>query len=201
MLNRYKLITGTISHVKIERPLPNTYWVIPNRLLAGEYPGDADEMEARRRLRLLRDAGIERFIDLTEEGELTPYRDLLDDPGNHKRSAVADCSVPYNVSQTKDVLASIRESLARGRKVYVHCRAGIGRTGLMVGCFLAEDLDSGRAALKQLNALWKQSERSASWPKVPQTAEQADYIRHWLKFSKRAAVRTNARGPFQSRGW
>lgn len=187
--------------MKIERPLPNTYWVIPNRLLAGEYPGDTDEMEARRRLERLDHAGIERFIDLTEEDELPPYRDLLQDPGAHKRSAVADCGVPYNVSQTSDVLASIREGLAQGLKVYVHCRAGIGRTGLMVGCFLAEELDSGRAALKQLNVLWKQSERSAKWPKVPQTAEQADYIRHWLKFSKRAAVRANSRGPFQIRGW
>jgi hypothetical protein len=30
-----------------DRPLPNTYWVIPGRLLAGEYPLGADDEDAR----------------------------------------------------------------------------------------------------------------------------------------------------------
>jgi hypothetical protein len=29
--------------------------------------------------------------------------------------------------------------------------------------------------------MWRQSARSRSWPQVPQTSEQADYIRHWPK--------------------
>jgi len=33
-----------------------------------------------------------------------------------------------------------------------------------------------------LNRLWRQSERAAIWPRVPQTAEQADYIRRWAAF-------------------
>jgi hypothetical protein len=33
------------------KPDPNTYWVIPGKLLAGEYPGDRDSEEARSRLR------------------------------------------------------------------------------------------------------------------------------------------------------
>ena len=68
-----------------------------------------------------------------------------------------------------------------GSRVYVHCRAGIGRTGLVIGCFLAEEEQDGKAALKRLNRLWRQSARAESWPKVPQTREQADYIRRWPK--------------------
>jgi hypothetical protein len=37
-----------------------------------------------------------------------------------------------------------------------------------------------------LNRLWRQSERAKSWPKVPQTAQQADYVRRWPKFGKTA---------------
>jgi hypothetical protein len=181
--------------------MPNTYWVIPNRVLAGEYPGDIDESQARARLALLRGAGIERFVDLTEEGELPPYQHLLKNPQQYVRSAIIDCSVPFNVSQTHEVLGRIRAALDQASGLYVHCRAGIGRTGLIVGCYLAEELSSGRAALKTLNTIWRQSERSASWPKVPQTAEQADYVRKWTKFSKRAAQRMHARGPGASRGW
>jgi hypothetical protein len=181
------------SSVKIDRPFPNTYWVIPHRLLAGEYPGDADKARAQTRLASLAAAGINLFIDLTEEGELPPYHPLLPTSARHLRSAVVDCSVPYNITQTVGLLSSIREGLSSGRNLYIHCRAGIGRTGLIVGCYLAEELSSGRGALKQLNLLWRESERSRDWPKVPQTAEQADYVRHWLKFSKRAAQRMHAR--------
>jgi hypothetical protein len=195
------MFTGNIRAVNSDRPLLNTYWVVPNRLLAGEYPGDADETEARSRLARLHAAGIHRFLDLTEEGELRPYRDFLKSPTDHDRCAIADCSVPTNVAQTRKALATIRAALAEGRGLYVHCRAGIGRTGLIVGCYLAEELSSGKAALKQLNTLWRQSERSAAWPKVPQTAEQADYVRHWIKFSRRPTQRSIERGPNVSRGW
>jgi hypothetical protein len=164
-----------------DRPLSNSYWVIPRRILAGEYPGGIDDASARARLERLHRAGIDSFIDLTEEGELPPYRHLLPRHTEYLRSAIVDAWVPNNVSQTQALLEAIRAALERGRGVYVHCRAGIGRTGLIVGCFLAEQENNGKTALKTLNRLYRESERAATWPQVPQTAEQADYIRHWPK--------------------
>ena len=170
----------------MDRPLPNTYWVIPGRLLAGEYPGDPDPSQSQERLARLRQAGIDSFVDLTEEWELPPYHPLLAKHVQYLRSPIVDTRVPNNVAQTRELLAAIRDGLAHGRRVYVHCRAGIGRTGLVIGCFLAEEESDGKAALKTLNRLWRQSERSAAWPKVPQTAEQATYIRGWLDLAKRS---------------
>jgi hypothetical protein len=167
------------------RPLPNTYWVIPGRLLAGEYPGGPDLSHSQERLTRLRQAGIDSFVDLTEEGELPPYQLLLAKHIHYLRSPIVDTRVPNNVAQTRELLAAIRDALALGKGVYVHCRAGIGRTGLIIGCFLAEQESDGKAALKTLNRLWLQSERSQTWPKVPQTAEQAAYIRGWLDLAKR----------------
>jgi len=55
----------------------NTYWVIPNQFMAGEYPGyDYDQSHSERRLDALIEAGITSFIDLTEPNERVPY-DLL----------------------------------------------------------------------------------------------------------------------------
>jgi hypothetical protein len=171
----------------MDRPLPNSYWVIPGRLLAGEYPGGTDFTDSRTRLARVRDAGIDSFVDLTEEGELPPYRHLLPFHIKYLRCAIADHGVPGDGAQVQRLLGDMRTALAAGRGIYVHCRAGIGRTGLVMGCYLAEEGGDGKAAIKHLNQLWLQSDRARSWPKVPQTAEQADYILRWPKFGKRTA--------------
>jgi hypothetical protein len=65
---------------------PNTYWVVPGQLLAGEYPGDRDPEEARSRLRKFLAAGVRHFIDLTEAGELEPYAELLTEEADSETS-------------------------------------------------------------------------------------------------------------------
>ncbi len=75
------------------------YWVMNGRLLATEYPGAKDEEKALRKLRVLRDAGITSFVDLTEAGERTwdgapmvPYNGLLGLDVAYKRFAIPDTS-------------------------------------------------------------------------------------------------------------
>ena len=55
-------------------------------------------------------------------------------------------------------------ALAAGRCVYVHCRMGIGRTGTVLGCYLAEQGQTGMAALDELNRAWQQCGRARRWP-------------------------------------
>jgi Protein-tyrosine phosphatase len=172
----------------LDRPLPNSYWVIPNCLLAGEHPCGADEAQTRLRLDALRQAGIDAFVDLTEVGEQPDYDHLLSPQEEYLRFEIADMGVPNQVSRTMDLLLALRMALGRHRGIYVHCRAGIGRTGLIIGCFLAEEEPSGKSAIKRLNRLWSQSARAVRWPKVPQTAAQVDYIRHWPE-AQRAALK------------
>ena len=173
------MIAQLPANLDVDRPLPNTYWVIPGRVLAGEYPAVSDPVESRARLARLQDGGIDSFIDLTEKGEMPGYRHLLPRGTQYLSSPIVDTRVPNHVSQTRELLTRIRAGLDNGRRLYVHCRAGIGRTGLIIGCLLAEQEANGATAIRTLNRLWRQSERARTWPTVPQTAEQADYIRHW----------------------
>jgi ADP-ribosyl-[dinitrogen reductase] hydrolase len=78
-----------------------------------------------------------------------------------------------------EILQCLRQALSAHRVVYVHCRAGIGRTGTVAGCLLVERGLAGGAALAELNRLWQGSARSAQWPVVPETDEQSEYVRNW----------------------
>jgi hypothetical protein len=173
------IIGRPIASIKVPVPLPNTYWVNPGRLLAGEIPYGADDADTRERLERLREVGIDYFIDLTQPHEHAEYRHLLPDRAQYRRCPIQDTEVPDEIAQMQDIQSDIRSALALGHNVYVHCRAGIGRTGMVVGCYLVEQGLTGKAALEHLNVLWRQSARAKTWPKVPQTREQAVYVERW----------------------
>lgn len=172
----------------MNRPLPNSYWVLPDNLLAGEYPAVDGPADTRARLDRLLGAGINAFLDLTEVGELPDYRSLLPGYVHYQRSPIIDTRVPLDLAEMRAIQLHLRALLGGGRKIYVHCRAGIGRTGTVIGCYLAEQGLDGAEALKQLNQLWRQSARSSIWPKIPQNSEQADFIRYWAAQLQRQPV-------------
>jgi hypothetical protein len=113
-----------------------TYWVESGRLLAGEHPGFAGAHQTEQRVRALVSAGIDSFLDLTEEGESTPYSGLIAAAGStakvvHRRRPIPDMGVP-RVEQMIGTLDLLDESLRTHRATYLHCLAGAGRTGLVV---------------------------------------------------------------------
>ena len=145
-------------------PLPNTYWVLPGRLLAGEYPGSSSRATALDRIHRLLDAGVDAFIDLTQDGELAPYEPYLPPSVAYQRWPITDHSLPDSPAYMVEILDALDALLAEDRCVYVHCRAVIGRTGTTIGCHLIRSGLDANAALDRLQTLWKQNARSASWP-------------------------------------
>jgi len=165
-------------------PLPNSYWLIPGRLLAGEYPGARLEAETRQQLGRLLGVGVDFFLDLTEEGErtLVPYSRLLPSGVLHRRMAVPDLTAPSR-EEMMEILDTLDAALRAGRVVFVHCRGGIGRTATVVGCFLVRhgvpgDQVLGRIAELRIGVL----EEAAS---VPETAEQRRMVVTWFEERRR----------------
>ena len=116
------------------------WWVdAERRVLAGEYPGENDDSITRQRLSLLAEAGVGTIIDLTAEGELQSYEPHL--PAIAADLGVALRRLPHPISNLgvttpehyDRIIADIEQGLATGRKVFVHCRFGVGRTGTVVG--------------------------------------------------------------------
>jgi len=165
-------------------PLPNSHWIEPGRLLAGEHPSGSDDKATRKRLGKLIGAGIDCFLDLTEPGELESYEPLLaavpgGDVATYLRRPIRDHGVPQSEAGMREILAALDRALAEGRRVYLHCRAGIGRTNLVAGCWIASSSGDGEAALERLNRAWQDNARSRTWASIPETAAQADFVRRW----------------------
>ena len=160
-------------------PLPNTYWVFPGLLLAGEHPSGLAPEATRHRLSTLLANGIECFLDLTHPAEIDPYDQTLPFHVEYLRKPIRDHSLPEKREHMMEILDCLHDAMASGRPAYVHCRAGIGRTGTVVGCLLVERGLTGEQALEELARLWQQSERSKFWPNVPETDAQCNYVRRW----------------------
>lgn len=168
----------------MKQPIPDSYWVSPHRLLAGEYPGARSDKEAREKLRALLDAGVRSFLDLTEAHELSPYEPLLRDIATtrqidvrYRRMSVADLGIP-TTEHMRAVLDHIEKELDDERPVYVHCWGGIGRTGTVVGCWMVNQ--EGRTAEDALQRIAELRHATPDGGRAsPETAEQCEFIRQW----------------------
>jgi ADP-ribosylglycohydrolase len=158
------------------KPVAESYWVIPGRLLAGKHPGGRNPREIERRLLPLIEAGFDAFVDLTEPGELPAYEPYLPEDVYYARRPIPDHGLPEQPARMVEILATIDAALDAGRRIYLHCRAGIGRTGTVVACHLIARGLPPAEALIRLNELWQQSDRSDTWPEIPETDEQRAYI-------------------------
>ena len=176
------------------RPMPNSYWVIPDSFAAGEYPGAKNPDETAAKLGALLEAGIDHFIDLTEAGEraysgpLAAYSDILDEEARRRgltigweRHPIRDMDVPNSPESMIEILNAIDSALDDGRTVFVHCLGGVGRTGTVVGCWLARHGSVGDDSLERVNELFQGMEKSYRIRRSPETSRQQAYVRNWIE--------------------
>jgi hypothetical protein len=169
----------------------SAYWVIDGRFMAGELPACGDATETLRRLRQLLDLGIDAFVDLTQEGEygVPPYEPQLRQAVTaleaeraigaveYTRLAIADRGLP-SPDLARRGLDLLTAHLAAGRKIYLHCFGGVGRTGTLVGCYLAEHGFPGEAALRELARL---RGPELALLESPETPAQCAFVRNWSR--------------------
>ncbi len=162
-----------------------TYWVIPGKLLAGEYPGARLPYDPwlARKLGYLLAQKVSYFVDLTEQGELAPYDEALwleagrlGRPVEYQRFPIHDFSVPSQ-ARMSELLDKIDVALQAGKVIYLHCWGGIGRTGTVVGCFLVRQGLTGKQALARLAEL--RAGLSDAWRRSPESNEQRQMVLEW----------------------
>jgi protein-tyrosine phosphatase len=128
-------------------------------------------------IRLLKRAGADVLVSA-----LTPYE--TEDMGLLEESQccqnygleffsfpIEDRSVPASFSEFDGLLNSLTDRIRKGKAVGVHCRAGIGRSSLIVASALIRDGLSVDSAFRAI-----QDARGCS---VPDTAEQRQWVERY----------------------
>jgi hypothetical protein len=173
-------------------PFPQSYWVVPGKLMAGQYPGWPQPDEAGRRITALCACGVRHVINLMEANEVNdqgqpfvPYIEQLracaaaaesDGQVGWSRYPIRDGSIPTRAVMHQ-ILDEIDLAIDQGRTVYVHCWGGKGRTGTLVGCYLIRHhLATPQTVLEAITRL-----RAAIQPfqPSPETEEQRAFVCSW----------------------
>jgi hypothetical protein len=171
-----------------EPPYARSYWAVPGQILAGFYPGDRDPGVAANKLHALLECGVTHVLSLMETTEtdhagrrFEDYRPTLVNLARQRGLAVGlmsapilDLSVP-SITQMTATLDAMDEVLAGSGVIYLHCWGGRGRTGTVLGCWLARHGE--RDPLEKLRHLTAPAR--SHFPNVPETMEQRQFVMTW----------------------
>jgi protein-tyrosine phosphatase len=147
------------------------YWVDgpwPGKLALSSRPRGGDWLEEE--MAGWRRAGIDTVVSLLtaeEEQDLELEREAHEAKATGMKFVslpIPDRQVPNSESEVSATLDRLDADLSAGKNVVVHCRQGIGRTGLVAACLLVTKGLTPEAAVKTLSA--------ARGNPVPETAEQ-----------------------------
>jgi protein-tyrosine phosphatase len=83
----------------------------------------------------------------------------------------------------RKILDVLRDNEARGRVCVVHCRGGVGRTGMVIGCWLVQScaVRTGEEALRVIEREWRTVEKCARFPHSPETGPQFDFVKDFVR--------------------
>jgi len=157
--------------------MPDLFW-IPGpwrgRLAVAARPRGGDWLEDE--ASGWRRAGLDVVVSLLEEGEaaqleLLRERDIAESQSVHFISfPIPDRGVPESASSALSLLRTIAGALEMGKNVAIHCRQGIGRSGLIAAGVLVTSGLGVDQALEIVSAARGQT--------IPETPAQLQWIRH-----------------------
>ena len=168
----------------VSRPLHQCYYV-GGTLFAGEYPGGKYVELAESKLKRMHHFGVRHFVDLTEEGELRPYRQLLPNDTTYLRFPIRDVDVPKSVEAVHQLIDKMENLMKQDGFTYIHCWGGVGRTGTIVACYEARQMKEPtlEKALTAMRSRFSNMPK-ASHRKSPETQEQIDFVRQFVESCK-----------------
>jgi atypical dual specificity phosphatase len=101
-------------------------------------------------LRWLREHGIDVLISLTEE---PPSRREVNEAGLLMYHVPLEDMMPPSQEDLDRIISAIERARRSGMGVAVHCEAGMGRTGVVLACYLVSQGESAAQAIRRVRQL------------------------------------------------
>ena len=152
------------------------FWVnctFPGRLAVSPRPRGDDWLGDE--IRAWRSAGVDMVVSLLRNQEaeslgLDREPEICRSAGIEYRTLpIVDRSVPESVREMLKLVDEVLTRLHAGKNVVIHCRQGIGRSGLLATAILIRSGNPLEAAIQLVS--------DVRGVKVPETEEQLEWIR------------------------
>src|ERR1700722_19547443 len=154
------------------------YWTDgpwPGKLALAARPRGGDWLDDE--IAAWRNAGVDTVLSL-----LTPEEEVELDLKNEAREVkrigmsfislpIPDRQVPRAESEVRASIENVTSDLSSGKNVVIHCRQGVGRSGMLAACLLITKGFSPGAAIDSVTA--------ARGVPIPETEEQRRWIDHY----------------------
>lgn len=188
---KIEMLETLVKQDEYELPFNGTYWVEHGNVMAGCYPGSADIEIMTARLEALINARFGLIINLTmpdeinfQDKEISQYEYYMNRMAAFEgldlsfiRFPIRDMGVP-SYHFMKKILDTIDRALTTGRRVYIHCWSGCGRTGTVIGCYLIRHGAATPINVLNMIKILRSYGRMTTGAS-PETPEQENMVRSW----------------------
>ena len=154
-----------MTNYLIEGPWPGQLAIVP-RPRGGEWLDDE--------VRAWKELGCDVVVSLLTRDELDEFG-LAAEPDLSRAQGlqfcelpIPDLGVPESLAAARKLVDNLRSALELGKKIAIHCRQGIGRSGLIAAGVLVVSGVDPETAIRQVSA--------ARGLPVPETAEQREWV-------------------------
>jgi len=186
-------------------------WVVPRAVMAGASPARASEGPEKYLEKLINDAKITTFVCLQSEvnpvdnaanfggvnegneaDEMPSYADaaIQVDPASPPKFVyfgIKDDETASSMEELQALIADLTQRVQEGQVLYIHCKGGSGRTGLVAACLLRslypEELSADNV-LERIQAYFEmRAKGSGKWinpkKKSPATEGQKEQVKEF----------------------
>lgn len=154
-------------------------YFIEGKALFGSFPTQ-EEVD------ILEQKGVRIFVDLTENNErmTTPYTTKY----RYIKYSIADHNQPTDWTSFAELIIYLSNTISNLRKdelLYIHCRGGHGRSGMVVACILCHKFSISPEESLELTSYYhsQRPEMREKWRKLgsPQVKKQRDFVKKFFR--------------------